>query len=279
MRPLAVDVPHTFTLIPASCLHFPLGDTKLTDAWIARVNGDPNARTLLMGDALDQARTHYREHVRAYRADRNSQIQSDRHVRMDVEALAKKLSPIRAKIWGIMEGNHFWEFNDGTTSDQYLAQLLEIPFLGAMAFIRVRMKRTATDVRVITVWAHHSGGSHGGGRTLGGSANSVSRHEAAWDADIFLLGHDHRRFSWAEPVMSMTQKGEPRLLERTRIFGRVGAFLKGMEHEKSIALDKPYVASYAEKAAYRPTDLGWIEIKCRMIDRGWPKYDLAVPGV
>jgi hypothetical protein len=260
MQPLAFRVPFgKSTLIPLGCIHYPVGERELLKEWIAAVAAAENGFTILMGDALDQARTHFRQHMRAYLDDENSQEALDAHHRRDVEALADMLRPIRKKIIGAISGNHYWQFIDGTTSDQYLCQLLSIPFLGPMAVVRLDF--TDKDGRVCvqkTLVAHHSGGGNGG-RTMGGDVNALGRMEATVDADFYLLSHTHQRHAHKKVTLTISSKYTPVLRDRTKVFVRTGALLKGFK-EEIIATNKPHFPSYAEKAAYRPTDLGWVEV-------------------
>lgn len=249
------------TLIPASCIHYPVGDADLLKEWVKRIKQDPTARTILMGDLIDQDRTTHRKHRKSYVADRNSRLHDDRHMDRELKGIIEILRPIRGKILGMLEGNHFYEYATGISSDQKVCEALEVPFLGALGAIKLVMLRKGSNSRKsLTVFAHHSGGT-AGGRTTGGSVNALLRQENAWDADVYLLGHDHRRIAWREATLALNDAPVPAVVERTKVFARVGAFLKGHDHEGCVSTKSPYFPSYAEAAAYRPTDLGWIEIK------------------
>jgi hypothetical protein len=259
MRPLAYEMEGDFTLIPGCCLHYPEGEKGLIQKFVARVAGDPWCRVILMGDMIDQDRTHRRKYRRGYVEDENSVAShDDRHNRSDVEALARLLAPIRSQIWGVLQGNHYYQYASGVTSDQYLCELLDVPYCGPVGVFRITVA-TKGDHRNLKIWSHHSGGSTGG-RTLGGSVNALLRQENSWDADIFLLGHDHRRICWRESSLTLTEKGDPQVIERTKVFARVGAFLKTYKHEGCIPKKSIHIPGYGEKAAYRPADLGWVEI-------------------
>jgi len=279
MKPLAykIDGP-SMTLIPASCLHYPLGEKKLIRDWVTRVKDDPEVRTILMGDMLDQDRTHRRKHRKSYQDDRTSVLtHDDRHNRRDVEDLAELLSPIREKVLGVLQGNHYYEYATGVTSDQYLCELLDVPYCGPVGAFRITM-RNGGSAKNLVIWAHHSGGK-GGGTTLGASVNRLLRKESDWDADIYLLGHDHRRVTFRESVLTLTSQGDPKVVERTRIFARVGAFLKTYQHESCIPKDKPHFPGYGEDAAYRASDLGWVELGVRLKKNDELRfgYDIRVP--
>jgi len=228
---------------------------------VSEIKSKPSAYTILLGDSIDLARTHYRNHVRSYRDDENSQEALDAFAREEVGKLARVLEPIKDRIWGIIRGNHYWEFCDGTNSEQYLCQLLGVPYLGALGLVRVNCKLfpSSSKTHNLTIFAHHSGGGSGA-RTVGGDVNQVTRQESTFDAHIYLLGHTHRRIAWKETVLALSTRGQPTVVDRTRVFARCGAFLKGFKDDAPNA-HQPHRPSYAEAKALRPTDLGWVTIK------------------
>lgn len=261
MRPITFRLPvqGESTFIPAGCLHWPIGEKDLLLQWVETMKTKPNAWTILMGDSFDEARSHYRTHIRSYRQDENSQLQLDEWQRKEVVELAKILEPIKKQIAGVILGNHYWEYNDGTNSEQYLCQILGIPYLGPAGLIRVEYSDTRGDIRATqVVFAHHAGGSRGS-RTLGGDVNSLTKMEQTVIADIYVLSHTHRRYGFKESKLAVSTKGAPRLRERTTVLVRSGAFLKGYK-EDTPTVNAPHFPSYAEKEAYRPTDLGWVEV-------------------
>jgi hypothetical protein len=293
MRPIAVTLPHQpLTLIPAGCLHWPIGDKQLLKAWIERVKKDPRARTILMGDTLDAARTHYRDHLKTYRGDGNSQLALDEWHKRDVEELARLLKPIRDKILAAILGNHYWTYADETNSEQYLCQLLKIPYLGPLGIVRLDFQEPSVKSRQtrnqVTIFAHHHGGS-AGGRTLGGDVNSLTKQETTFNADVYLLGHTHRRYGIPETSIGITSRGEPRVEAYDKIFVRTGAFYKCFVEDKP-SVERAHIPTYAELKALRPTNLGWVELTIRF---RWikqenstgtttklpkPVYDLRIPG-
>lgn len=273
MKPVAISVPHKeITIAPAACLHWPIGEKDLINKWIESIASRENAYTILLGDSTDFARTHYRQHLKSYVDDNNSQEAIDAYVREEVRKLAKKLEPIKDRIWGVVKGNHYYEFLDQTNSEQYLCQLLGLRYMGAMGLIRLTSSAGGNTRRNVVIFCHHSGGTRGA-RTTGGDVAGVVRQESAWDADIYLMAHTHRRIAWKESVMTLTSRDEPRVVERTRVFGRCGAFLKGFKEDNPTAT-APHRPSYAEEAAFRATDLGWIEVDVKWSSKKPCEYKL-----
>lgn len=256
-------------MIPAGCLHYPDGELDLLKEWVKAVKGTPNSFGILMGDTFDFARTHYRDHITSYRADKNSQERIDSWARRDIEALAKIISPIKKRLIGAILGNHFHAFLDGTNSEQYLCRLLEIPYLGPIALVRLEFRDKGGEGRLrhtMMLWGHHTGGSSGG-RTTGADVGSLERTEGSFDADIYLLGHTHKRHVIKKPILTMSSKGKPHILARMKVFARTGAFLKGYSEDYP-STTMQHVPTYAEEKAYRPTDLGWVEITIKLTESG-----------
>jgi hypothetical protein len=261
LKPLAVKLPYQETLlIPAGCIHWPFTERKLLDKLIERVLSEPNAVCLLLGDSLDAQRTHHRDHLRSYRADPTSHLNLDRWALQEIEELAAVLEPIRHRILGTVLGNHYHEFSDGLNSEQHLARLLNIPYLGPTGIIRLELVDESNRIRDrVVVYAHHTGGKKSAG-SQGADANGLMACENNFDADVFILGHTHRKFGFKVPKLGLTDDRVPEVVEVTKVFLRSGAFLKGYGADNPNT-KTPHFPSYAESAAYRPTDLGFVELK------------------
>jgi hypothetical protein len=257
MRPIAVKKQfgeHVF--IPAGCIHWPLSEKHLVDAWIEKIKETKNAFTLLCGDTFDFSRGHFRKHNKSYTEDETSILALDEWHKKDIVELAKKLEPIKGKILGTILGNHYHHFSDGTTSEQFLCQLLKIPFLGTTGMIRVDFHNTSKRLHSLVIYAHHG---TGGGVTIGGDANNLERKEAGFDADIYVMSHTHRRHAFKTEQLQLSKKGTPTLRTRPRVFVRTGTFLKGYAQDNPMA-ERAYQAPYAEKMGLRPTSLGYVEV-------------------
>lgn len=266
MRPITYRVAaENFTVAPACCIHWPIGDKNLLKAWVQTIRRKKNFYTFLLGDSLDCARTHYRSHIRSYKDDENSQLALDEMQKRTLDELINILRPIKDKIIGTIRGNHYWQFSDETNSEQYLCKALGIPYLGILGVVRI----LTPSGKEVHLFAHHHGG--GGGATVGGDANALLKQESAWDADIYLAGHTHKRLAFKLPTMSITSELHPQIVENSKVFARTGAFLKGFLLDNP-TVDRAHFPSYAEERAYRPTDLGWVEIKVTWREDGRPAF-------
>jgi len=168
---------------------------------------------------------------------------------------------MNGRLIGLIEGNHYGEFQSGITTTQYLAQKLKCKYLGVSSFIRLVLKhKTRRNWMSIDIWAHHG---KGGSRKVGGSLNRVEDMCFAASADIYLMGHDHRKSCAYVSTMELS-KGGTRVLhlhQKKKLLGRTGSFLKGYVPDKK---------SYVADLALNPTDLGVLKIELtpRRIYRG-----------
>lgn len=155
------------------------------------------------------------------------------------------------RLIGLIEGNHYGEFQSGITTTQYLAQKMKTKYLGVSAFIRLIFKcKSRNNSTAIDIWAHHG---KGGSRKVGGSLNRVEDMLLAANADIYLMGHDHRKSCSYVPTMELKQSGKSvNLHQKKKLIGRTGSFLKGYIPGKK---------SYVADMALNPTDLGVLKIE------------------
>ena len=169
--------------------------------------------------------------------------------RTHTEKLAKELIFMHGKLIGLMEGNHYGEFSNGTTTTQALADKLETKYLGCSAFIRLAFrygkKRASVDV-----WAHHGKGA---ARLMGGSINRVQQMGESAEADIFLMGHDHKKAVGMMDKLHLSEGNSGlKLRHRKQLYIRTGSFLKGYENN---------TVSYVADMALNPTNLGVVKIE------------------
>jgi len=211
-----------------------------------------NAYFLGMGDYCDFASTSERKALRGIDLHDATRELLETVAYKQIQEFRRSIDWMKDKLIGLIGGNHTFEFTDGQTSDEKLAALMGVPFLGVCAVIRLSIdyqgKRTAVDVFV-----HHGRG--GGGRTEGNSINQVADLRRFLQADIYIEGHDHE--SWCKPAKPMlvpcfnNKTGELEIKERRSLLARSGSFLKAYE---------PNTRSYIVDGARAPCQLGTVEI-------------------
>ena len=242
------------TLIPLGDLH--LGniccDLDAFRDMVQYINDTPNTYTLLMGDLVDAIVHTDNKRFDIDTIDRKYTTPEDQ-----IRELVTILKPLadKKKIWGIIEGNHEHELKKRSYIPvcRRLSEELGVEFTGYQTAIRLNIKRKAGktyDGWVTKIYAHHGMGA---GRTPGSILNKVMTLSNNWDADIYLMGHLHQSITHAETKLSISSKGELRIIETTKLYGMTGTFLKSYTDDET--------STYAERAGYSPTTIGTIRIK------------------
>jgi hypothetical protein len=164
--------------------------------------------------------------------------------------LYNEISFMSGRIIGMLEGNHFSKFEDGTTTTQRLCNKLKCKYLGVSSFIRLYFDYKGLGVTYKDIWCHHGKGA---ARLIGGSLNSVQQMGEAAQADIYLMGHDHKKSVGMTSKLCLKQSQDNIALKnRKQLYIRTGSFLRG------------YVDNYASYIAAKglnPTDLGVVKIE------------------
>lgn len=245
-------------LLPFGCVHrhAPNHSESHWQAFLSRaktmLTGGQKCLFLGMGDYDDMASAH--ERVTFADLDHESTQQTlDDFADSKVEALCKEMAFMRGHLVGLLEGNHYWQFQDGTTSTQRMCHKLNCKYLGTTTATILRLTHSKTSSgATCTFFAHH--GRASGGRTPGGSVNSVEHmREVFPDCDIYLAGHDHRR--WAVPLSTLHIAGPTNnisIRERTQWLVRTGSFLRAY-----VPGGRSYIARQAKPAL----DLGHVEVE------------------
>lgn len=153
---------------------------------------------------------------------------------------------------GLLEGHHYFEFDDGTTSDTTICKALNTTFLGNCAMIRLKFadKYRSQGCRV---WAHHGWGS---GRSPAAIINTIMSIVPYFEADIYLMGHQSKKAAVKVPYITMNG-------ERCRVLAGTGAFFSGYSNGSTNG-GRPQ-GSYVEKAGMAPAYLGSPLIKVRPV--------------
>ncbi len=234
----------------------PLGDiqsgTPASDLdLLSRIVDDAlkqNAYFIGMGDYVDVASPSNRKawsHMQHYDSFEDAM---DNHMREEEKAVMEILRPTKGRWFGLLQGHHFWQFQDGTSTDQHLAEQLDTEHLGQCAMVRAWFPNN----QMFTTWAHHG---QGGGATLGSPLTKMEKIAGWADADLILMGHHHKIMPADMPRMSvMGERGNPVLVERKRKLVCTGSYLKGYMQGSSKG-GRP-TGTYVEEAMLSPVSLG-----------------------
>jgi hypothetical protein len=169
--------------------------------------------------------------------------------RSHTERLAKELKFMDGRLIGLIEGNHYAILPEGITSTQLLCQKLNAKYLGVSCFTRLAFQYSTRNCS-IDIWAHHG---RGAARLAGGSLNKVINMVEQAEADVYLMGHDHKKSVATMTRLKLADSGARGSLSHRKILvARTGSFLKAYQDGK---------ASYVADMNLNPADLGVVKIE------------------
>ena len=224
--------------------------------------GGPPVYHIGMGDYIDILSPSNRAAWKSTRLyDSAHQAMEDKAEEYEQEFI-KIMESRRGKILGLLSGHHYFEHEDGTTSDTRIAQALHAPFLGTCAFVRLSFKgETSSRQLKCTIWAHHGTGS---GMQPGAPLNRLLPIMLTFEADIYLIGHQTKKPVAKMPRIYMAEKPPFRLIAKNKVLAGTGGFTKGYEQGSRNLAGVPQ-GSYVEQGMMAPVSLGSILLKIRPV--------------
>lgn len=247
------NVVDTHYLLPFGDVHYknPQHHDELWADWCEWAKKKPRSMFIGMGDYMEWFSDSERRGVRSINLHESSEKMMDDFAKETCDEFYSQISFMKGRVLGLLEGNHFYQFQNGMTSTQYLCQKLGCKYLGASGFVRIRFCHTkSNDKMKIDVFVHHGKGAS---RLVGGSLNTVQQMAECAEADIYLMGHDHKKSIGMSSRLVLTDgRTGINLKEKKVLYARTGSFLKGYEP------DKP---SYVTKSLLNPSDLGTVKIE------------------
>jgi hypothetical protein len=226
---------------------------------------DEGAFFLGMGDFHDVLSPSNRQRLKSAALYDNASNWLERKMEEDILFLYEDvLKPTQGRWLGMLEGHHFWEFTDGTTTDTRLCSMLDAPFLGTCGFMRMTfVKEKGNGERALStscdIWAHH--GSRGGG-SVGTILRQLDAISGSFTADLYFMGHANRLEASPKALLELGgSNGNIYLKNRDRYLVATGAFDKGyMVGSKDGMTGRPR-GGYVEQGAMRPTSMGSAMVK------------------
>ncbi len=214
-------------LIPFGDLH--IGNPGFRERHLQRIIEEirktPDCRCIGMGDHEELSRSAFRASIGSIPQDEkhSAMIKIDDMVRSDLKKNATKyFKPIQNKLIGLIEGNHHWDFQDGTTSTQYMCQLLGVPYLDVVSLIRLSMQRHGKVRKNLRVFAAHGWSS--GYQLYGTDVNGLTKKASDFEADIYIAGHTHRGWMIPDiPTLTIPERGTLKVINRPRCFVRTSS--------------------------------------------------------
>lgn len=263
-------------------------NSRLFRLWIERIlktydNKDYQLFFLGMGDYTDSIRPSMRKRLNA------SNLLEDEHFSKSIEDIISEhmrgflslVSGTEGKWLGLLEGHHYFDFGNGVTSDTLIADELKAPFLGDCTRIHLTFDRRSpgaakTKATEFSIWAHHG---EGGGVMAGAPLNKLERLKAVFQADVLVMGHQHKAVATKVPWNYDIKKADGSWENRQKDIGLLatGAWLEGYVQDSRV--DGRPGGHYPEQKMLPPLSLGGTRIVITPVhekDRDYIHHDLMV---
>ena len=192
---------------------------------------------ILIGDTLEALSTTERRHIIDLH-DTSKKTWGLEYAKRANDFI-KEVSPImKGKTLAVFGGNHYFEFANGTTTDQAIAGGLNAPYIGVCGYIVLILKYKGSPYsHAVKIFCHH-----------GTSEARMKQARANFRADLVLMGHNHQMHATPLSDIDIVQHGHNwRIIQHETRLVRTGSFLKTYEAG---------MASYGADAGYAPAILG-----------------------
>lgn len=171
-------------------------------------------------------------------------------VKLQIEDIIELFEPIKDKCLGLHRGNH-----EEKIRLQYHYDLMyeldkafdfKIPMLKDSSLLRIIIKNKGGHSALYDIFSIHG---NVGGRKAGNKINRLDDMTGFIDADIYLMGHSHKKMIDMKDVIYIDKNLN--IKRKTKILGVTGSFLHGYCEGHG---------SYLEKWNYPPSTIGCIEL-------------------
>ena len=212
---------------------------------------DAYTRYLVMGDVDDIISASERVVFSDRKIHESTRSVMDDFAEAKTNDTIKEIGFMKNKTLGMIQGNHYWEFDAGDTSTSRICKALNCKWLGFLSYIRLAFRFGKRGHRVsIDIVACHG---KAGGKLVGTSINQVDDLRRIFPAaDIYIMGHNHKKGALPASALianSTGGEGEVVLHQKRQWLARSGSFLRGYVPDQS---------NYVTGRLYAPTDLGVI---------------------
>lgn len=241
--------------------------------FIPRYKDEPNTFFVDLGDSCDMIVAQTRDkRFKASQIDERY-VGIDNPVDQQIDDYSKLIEPIKNRLLAIIDGNHHLSISDftGTNPTRRIAYNLWGPdggknrLLGYSGFLVLLFsyegpKQKVRTRKVVFNLTHGIGTS---GKTEGGYITSLGKDADSYLADVHCFGHNHALGGWDRIKIGVDSKHQ-KIISKKEIRLNTGTFLKAFSDDTS--------TSYAEKARFKPAELGWMELNIRLHRYGEELY-------
>jgi hypothetical protein len=231
---------------------------------ISEVKNEENTHAFYLGDGTDainksDLKRFDLSSIHPYYIDKDHTERLAELARYQVKRLQETFNPIASKFIFATNGNHGekylkqYSFDPDREFAEYLQAATEEhkpPYVPGVCVLRLKFTEGKHTSRTfVVVSQHHCGG---GSNSVDANLNWMQRIlGATWsDANIYLVGHVHKRGVRPVSRISIPRQGKMRMEPDYQYYGVTGSYLK---------LYMDGVSSYAE-GRYKPSDLGALRV-------------------
>ena len=169
---------------------------------------------------------------------------------LEAEELKTFLSPIKDKCLLFLRGNHEDALRKYYSYDLTweLCNYFNFPYGSEDAFLRLTLKNHGKSGINLDIFACHG---YGNSRKWGSRLNKLSDLFSSFEAQIYLMAHQHSEGLIKEVRLSLPQKGKLDLVEKVRLGVCVPSFYKTYQ----VGTD-----TYSSKRLFPPSSIGYTKI-------------------
>lgn len=218
---------------------------------IERIKNDPSAYIVLLGDMAECINTKDKRFDIHAIAGRFAHC-IDNLAEMQTRYVVELLMPVKDKILGIVRGNHERHILRSCDIDMTdnIAHRLGIPNLQDSAFIILHINSTGNNKSIYTIYVTHGNVA---GRKSGGKANRLEDLMGMFEADIYMIGHGHKKIAHTSSRLEPHRKDNKWILKSKKKTGfMTGSYLKSYEQNSG---------GYAEQMMLPPSDIGAVYVE------------------
>jgi len=208
-----------------------------------------------LGDAVDHASPSGRQKIRKAEFYDTTYRALEDKAEKDLEEVKALLVDTVGKTLFVLKGHHSFDFEDGSTTDERLAEYLGAPYLGTSTIFQLRFKREGKAMLPCQIFAHH-------GERAATSTSLMTRWMEVsllphWPTvDIFNIAHCHRAGGVKLESMVPSFGKNPKLGGKQRLLAVTGGWLRGyvVGNKRGNRVEGTYV----EAGLMPPTALGGV---------------------
>jgi hypothetical protein len=230
-----------------------------------------NAYFLGMGDYVDMLNPSDRKRLAAANFNDTTSLAIYEKACRDLDVFRQAIAGTEGRWLGFFRGHHYNKFANGSTTDTLLAEEFGAPYLGDCAIITLELEDRVRGIRTeARIFGRHGSGS---AVTEAAALTKLYKDQSAWDADIYLHAHHHRKVATKKPRLYVK---DGKIEHRNQVLAVTGSFLRGYLQGNT---DGAHASgTYVEQAGLAPVTLGGILLKLRpaLTSSGVARLDVDV---